>query len=89
MQRQNDENEENTSVVNKILPVHKFAPSLLQQFASSYTILRKSASSALVKYKNLVGEENILPFMRKSYIEQPQVMYKRKLFQKCLFTINE
>lgn len=76
-------------VVSKVLPVHMFAPSLLQQFASSYKVLRQSASSALVRYKNLIGEESILPFMRESYIQQPYVMYKRRLFQKCLFTVSE
>ena len=84
-------------VINQVLPVQVFAPSLLQQFASSYTILRKSASSALVKYKNLVGEESILPFMRESYKNDYRM--SRKMFillkrqqvclQTSLFTIAE
>merc|ERR1712071_515852 len=60
------------------LPVAAFAPSLLQQFGSQYAVLRKTASAALVQYKNLVGEESLTPFMH--YSLPPQKVKLLRLY---------
>jgi hypothetical protein len=73
-----EQDDKGVVVAAKVLPVHMFAPSLLQQFASSYKILRQSASSALVRYKNLIGEDSMLPFMN-HYLD-PQKAKLLKLY---------